>query len=240
MLTQFLRHSRSAAQRAVERSRDLLARPGSDCAAECRLPALRSHRWLLDSEVREQHGLIDVARDLLGASLGGDVLRTVERRAAALFRKAQQIAGDQRNRPARAFLPWRVGGRAHDHLTNGSPTGMVRVTASDEEASERLGQTRRACLGPVPIEMTQCGAHRRSAFDRLDQLQRTPARLACFIVDPCTVLPNWFHEDRVGPASNRNSRPWWLPSQTHAAGSSPARQVPRGIASELNGIAMLP
>ncbi len=57
------------------------------------------------SEVGEHRALIDVDSDLLGPALSGDVLSSSKRRAPTLVRKAQEIAGDQRNRPARTLLP---------------------------------------------------------------------------------------------------------------------------------------
>ncbi len=65
---------------------------------------------MLDPEVAEKRRLIHVTGDLLGAPLGGHVLGARERRPATLIRAAQQIAGDKRHRPARAFLPRCISG----------------------------------------------------------------------------------------------------------------------------------
>lgn len=175
---------RSRAERTVDRSRDLFARPGTDGAAEGGLPAFGSHRRLLYSEVGEHRRLIDVAGDLLGTALSGDVLSARQRRAPALSGEAQQIVGDQRNGSARTFLPRCVGGRADDHLTNGSPPRMVRVTAGDEKPCQRFGQADRSWFCAVPIEVAQCSAHAATLIHRPDELKRSPSGLAGFIVDP--------------------------------------------------------
>ena len=65
---------------------------------------------MLEPQVGEHRCLIDMTCDLLGAALGGDVLGARELRAATLTRKAQQVIGYERYRPARALLPRRVGG----------------------------------------------------------------------------------------------------------------------------------
>ncbi len=92
--------------------------------------------------------------DLLSSAVSGDVLSSSKLGAPSLARKAEQIVGDQRNRPARAFLPRCVGGRVNDHLANDTPTRVVRVAAGDEKPSESLGHADRPWFCPVGIEMT--------------------------------------------------------------------------------------
>lgn len=121
----------------------LLARPSIDRAAEGPLPSFGGHRGLRQPEVGEHRDLIDVDSDLLGAAVSGEVLSSSQRCAPTLAGKAEQIAGDQRNRPAGALLPRCVGGRVNYHLANDSPTGVVRVAARDQKPSEGLGHAGR-------------------------------------------------------------------------------------------------
>jgi hypothetical protein len=65
---------------------------------------------VLEPEIREHRGLIDMTGNLLDAASRGDVLGACELRAATLTRKAQQVLGDEWHRSARAFLPRCVGG----------------------------------------------------------------------------------------------------------------------------------
>ncbi len=104
---------------------------------------LGSYRGLLQIETGEHGDVVDVTGHLLGAALGGDVLGASKLRAPTVLRKAQQIAGDQRDSPPRALLPRRVGGGVHYHLAHDPPTGMVGVAAGDEEPSERFGHADR-------------------------------------------------------------------------------------------------
>ncbi len=73
------------------------------------MPALGGDQGLHQSEVGDHGGLIDVVGDLLGSALGSDVLGTSELRSPTLTREVEQIAGDQRDGPTRALLPWRIG-----------------------------------------------------------------------------------------------------------------------------------
>jgi len=72
------------------------------------LPALGAYRHLLKPEIGDDRGLVDVFGDLLGATLGGDVLRMSQLSPSTLLREAQQITSDQRHGAARALLPRRV------------------------------------------------------------------------------------------------------------------------------------
>jgi hypothetical protein len=53
--------------------------------------------------------------------------------------KGDEILGDHRYRSSRALLPWRVGGRVNDNLTDGSPTSVVRVATRNKKPRERIG-----------------------------------------------------------------------------------------------------
>jgi hypothetical protein len=132
--------------------------------------------------------LIDVDRDLFGAALGGDVLSAGQLRAAAVACKADQVLCYQRHRSPRALLPRRVGRRVDDDLTDDPPARVVRIAARYKKPCERLRHPQRSWLGPVAVEMSQCGANVTAILDRAGELTRGPPRLALFIVDPSTVL----------------------------------------------------
>ncbi len=126
--------------------------------------------------------------DLLGASLGGDMLSTRQRRAATVAGKADEIFGHQRHRAACALLPRRVGRRVDDDLAHGSPTCVVRIAACHQKPRQRLRHPFRSGVGPVTVEVPECGTHAAAAFDRTGELARSPPRLASLIVDRSTVL----------------------------------------------------
>jgi hypothetical protein len=78
---------------------------------------------------------------------------------------------------------------------------MVRVAAGDEEAGECLGNPGRSRLGPVTVEMTQCGAHVAPVVDRPGELRRRSPLRMCWIVDRSTVLANvWKQQSSAWPA----------------------------------------
>ena len=77
--------------------------------------------------------MINVNGDLLGTTLGGDVLGARQRRPAAVTGKPDQIVRNQRDRAPRALLPGRVSGRIDDNLAHHSPTSMMRITARNEK-----------------------------------------------------------------------------------------------------------
>ncbi len=78
-----------------------------------------------DAEVREQHDVIDMPRDLLRTTLSGHVLGAGQRSASSVTGKAQQVLGDQRHGSPRALLPGRIRGRVDDHLPNDPPAGVM-------------------------------------------------------------------------------------------------------------------
>jgi hypothetical protein len=77
--------------------------------------------------------LINVSRDLLGATLRGDVLGACQRRPAAIACKPDEIFRHKRYRAPSAPLPRRVSRRIDDNLTNSSPTCMVRIATRNEK-----------------------------------------------------------------------------------------------------------
>jgi hypothetical protein len=133
-----------------------------------------------------------VDRDLLSATLSGEMLSTGERHASTLLRSAQQVNRYERNRPARAFLPWRISSRIHDNLADGAPTRMVGVTASDQESSERLCHTERLRFRSVAVKMTQRVTHTAPVIDRSGQLNRGLSRFVYLSFDTCTLLSPGF------------------------------------------------
>jgi hypothetical protein len=143
---------------------------------------------VLETQIREHCGLIDVAGDLLGPSLRGDVLSASERRAAALLGQAQQVVGDERYGPSGAFLPRRVGGRVDHDLADDSPARVMRVAAGDEKARQRLGDASRSGFGGVVVEMAQCRADAAAVVNRSRELERRSPRLVGFVLDLSTVL----------------------------------------------------
>ncbi len=101
---------------------------------------------LFEPQVCEDHGLIDVNGDLLGAALCGDVLCTREWRTTAVTRQPEQILSDQRDCSTRALLPRCVGRRVDDDLTDNSPARVVRIAAGDQKPRERLRHPQRVGL----------------------------------------------------------------------------------------------
>lgn len=133
---------------------------------------------LFEPEVREDHGMIDVNGDLLGAALCCDVLGTREWRTTTVARKSDQIFCDQRHRAARTLLPRRVSRRVDDDLTDNSPTRVMRIAAGNEEPRERLRHPQCVRLGPVAVQVSQCRRHAPAVLDRSGDLARAQTRLA--------------------------------------------------------------
>ncbi len=126
--------------------------------------------------------------DLLGAPLSSDVLYPRQLRTPTVAGEADEVLGHQRHRTPRTFLPRRVRRRVDDNLANNPPARVMRIAARNEKARERLRNTGRSWLGPVAVEMSQCGTHVTSVLYRPGELTRAPPRLAGLIVDPRTVL----------------------------------------------------
>ena len=80
--------------------------------------------------------MINVNGDLLGTTLGGDVLGARQRRPAAVTGKPDQIVRNQRDRAPRALLPGRVSRRINDDLAYHSPTRMVRIAPRNEKPGQ--------------------------------------------------------------------------------------------------------
>jgi hypothetical protein len=97
--------------------------------------------------------LIYVKSDLFGAPLGGDVLGVGQLRPPTVAGKGDEILGDHRYRASRALLPWRVGRRVDDNLTNDSPTSVMGVAARNKKPRERIGHPMGSGLGRVDVQM---------------------------------------------------------------------------------------
>lgn len=123
--------------------------------------------------------MIHVNGDLLGAALGSDVLRARQWRPPVIAGEADEVLGNQGHSASRAFLPRRVGRRVDDNLTDGSPAGMARVTATDKEPRERLCDRHGSRLRSVAVEMSEGGAHVTAAVDRSGELTCRSSRLLC-------------------------------------------------------------
>jgi hypothetical protein len=132
-----------------------------------------------------------VHRDLLSAALGGDVLGPRQRSAAAVAREVHQVVGDLLNGSPGAFLPWCIGRGVHDNLTYNPPAGVVGVAAGDEKPSQRLGDSGRARLGAMAVEMPQRGTDTTAVLHGPGELAWGSARLFSVIVDLFTVLGAW-------------------------------------------------
>ncbi len=141
---------------------------------------------MLEPQVRQDHGLIDVNGDLLGAALRRDVLRACELGATAVAPKLDQIVCHQRHRPARTLLPRRVGSRVDHDLTHNPPTRVMRIAPRNQKASERLRHPERLRLGAMTVQMPQRGAHTAAVIHGSGDLARAHARTAWFTVDPAT------------------------------------------------------
>jgi hypothetical protein len=122
--------------------------------------------------------LINVTGDLLGATLSGYMLSARQLRSAPAAREADQVLSYQRHRPPRTFLPWCVGRRVHNDLTNGPPARMVRITSRDKKSRERLCHPVRPRFGPVAVEVSQCGTDATPVINRASELPRSRPRLA--------------------------------------------------------------
>jgi len=122
--------------------------------------------------------LINVNGDLFGTTLSGDMLSARQLRSATITREADQVLRYHRHGPPRALLPRGVGRRVHNDLTHDSPARMVRIAARDKKSRERLCHPDRPGLGPVAVEMSQCGADVTPVIDRPGELPRSRPRLA--------------------------------------------------------------
>jgi hypothetical protein len=131
--------------------------------------------------------LIYVHSDLFGAPLGGDVLGAGQLRPSTVASEGDEILGNHRNRTSRALLPWRVGRRVDDNLTDDSPTSVMRVATRNKKPRERIGDAIGSGLGGVDVQMPERGTDVPAVIYRPGQFLRGPPRLASFIVDPLTV-----------------------------------------------------
>ena len=116
--------------------------------------------------------------DLFGTTLSRYMLSAHQLRSATVTREVDQVLSYQRHGPPRALLPRGVGRRVHDHLTHDSPACVVRIASRYKESRQRLGYPDRLGLGPVAVEMPQCGANVAPVIDRPGDLPRSRPRLA--------------------------------------------------------------
>ena len=98
--------------------------------------------------------------------------------SATVVREADQVVSYERNRAPRALLPRGVGRRLHNDLTHDPPTRMVRITTCDKKSRERLGHPVRPGLGPMAVEMSECGTDATPVVNRPGELPRSRPRLA--------------------------------------------------------------
>lgn len=122
--------------------------------------------------------MINVNGDLFDTTPSRDVLSARQLRSATDGREADQVLSYQRHRPPGALLPRRVGRRVDNHLTYDSPACMMRIAARYKESRECLRHPDRPGLGPVAVEMSQCGANVAPVIDRPGDLPRSRPRLA--------------------------------------------------------------
>ena len=122
--------------------------------------------------------MINVTGDLFGTTLRSHMLSARQLRSATVAREADQVLSHQRHRPPRAFLPRGVGRRVHNDLTHDSPARMMRIAARDKKSRERLCHPVRPGLGPVAVEMSQCGPDATPVINRPGELPRSRPRLA--------------------------------------------------------------
>ena len=130
----------AVAQRSSHRPRDLFARARDDCIADGLAPAIVVHRVGVQSEIGEHGRVVEMPRHLLGAAARREVLGAMQRRASVLSGEAQQVGRHDRDRAARALLPWCIGSGLDDDLAYDAPARVVRLAARDQEARERLRQ----------------------------------------------------------------------------------------------------
>ncbi|HUY59979.1 MAG TPA: hypothetical protein VMV16_09750 [Solirubrobacteraceae bacterium] len=108
---------------------------------------------MAQAEVGEDCALIHMGSDLLDPPLGGDVLGMSQLHPPGVACKRHEITGNDRYRAPRALLPWRIGSRVHDDLTDDSPAGVVRITPRDEKPRERIGDALGSGIGRVAVQM---------------------------------------------------------------------------------------
>ena len=92
-------------------------------------------------------------RDLLSASLGGDVLGLGQLRSPTVAGECDQILGHHRYRASRTLLPRRVRRRVDDNLPDNPPTSVMRVASRNQKPRERVGHSIGPGLGCVDVEM---------------------------------------------------------------------------------------
>ena len=126
--------------------------------------------------------------DLFGAPLGGDVLGVGQLRPPTVAGERDQIFGDHRYCASRTLLPWRIGCRIDDNLTDDSPTSVMRVATRNKKPRERIGQSRGSGLGCVDVEMPKRSTDVPTVIYRPSQFPRGPPRPVSLIVDTSTVL----------------------------------------------------
>jgi hypothetical protein len=135
--------------------------------------------------------------DLLGAALGGDVLGTRQRSAPVVAGEVHQVVGDQPHGSPRAFLPRCIGRGIHDNLTYDPPAGVVGVAAGDEKPGQSFGDSGRAGLSAVAVEMPERGPDTATVLYGPGELTWGSAGLFILIVDLFTVLGAWRRDESL-------------------------------------------
>ena len=182
---------------------------------------------MLEPEVREDRGLINVYGDLFDAALGSDVLSARERRAPTDARKADEVVGYHRHGAPRALLPRRIGSRVDDDLTDDSPARVVRIAARNEKPCERMCHSHRLRLRSMAVEMPQSRPDLTAVLDRPGELARGRARLAGFVVDPSTVLAGIFgHAFAAAPLVKLRASSSALGARAPSSRSNPSALSP--------------
>jgi hypothetical protein len=162
--------------------------------------------------------LINVNRDLLSAALSGDMLGAGQRRPATVAGKPEEIFRHKRYRAPSAPLPRRVSRRIDDNLTHNSPTSMVRIATRNEEPGQRLGYALSSGLGPVTVQVPQCGTHVPAALDRPGELPGSPPRL-CVVHHRSSPYSTGRPRSTLDSYDSRPISLWSVTGVTPAAGA---------------------
>lgn len=129
-----------------------------------------------------------MAGNLLGATLGGDVLHLHQLRAPTLAGEIQQVLRDQGHGPASASLPRRVRGRVDNDLTDYTPAGVVGVTTGDQEPRQGLSHADGPGFGSVAVEVSQRSANTATVIHGASELDGGPPRFEGCLVDARTMV----------------------------------------------------
>lgn len=126
--------------------------------------------------------------DLFGTPLRRDVLGLYQLRSATVAGKRHEILCHHWHRAPCAFLPWGIGGRVDDNLTDHAPARMVGVAPRDQETSQGVGNALGIRLGCVHVQMPEGIADVVAVVHRPGEFTGGPARSVLLFVDTSTVL----------------------------------------------------